>query len=209
MYKIEKGILYKKGKPTFCLGQSYYPSFNPTKFPVPEEGDRIGEMKKDLAGMAQMGFNHVRFAALGEVTQDLQVKTPFIDAMTEEAEKNGMSVSIRQQGFSVNLRGFTDAEMVDWNGDSPNYQWFDFIRSTLHHPGILDDNRAHAAAVAAHYDRFPNVVAYQIYNEPHFPGTTMYDYHPETIKVYRKWLVEKGVLTAEEAEERILKGFLA
>ena len=200
MYKIEKGILYKEGKPTFCLGQSYYPSFNPTKFPVPEEGDRMGEMKKDLAGMAQMGFNHVRFAALGEVTQDLQVKTPFIDAMTEEAGKNNMSVSIRQQGFSVNLRGFTDAEMVDWNGASPNYQWFDFIRSTLHHPGILEDNRLHAAAVAAHYDRFPNVVAYQIYNEPHFPGTTMYDYHPETIKAYRKWLVEKGVLTAEEAE---------
>ena len=96
MYKIQKGILYKGGKPTFCLGQSYYPSFNPTKFPVPEDGDRMGEMKKDLAGMAQMGFNHVRFAALGEVTQDLQVKTPFIDAMTEEAEKNGLSVSIRQ-----------------------------------------------------------------------------------------------------------------
>lgn len=200
MYKIENGFLYRDGKPTFCLGQSYYPSFNPTKFPVPPEGDRVGEMKKDLAGMAQMGFNHVRFAALGEVTPDLQVKTPFIDAMTEEAAKNGMSVSIREQGFSVNLRGFTDGEMVDWNGDAPNYQWLDFIRSTLHHPGILEDNRVYAAAVAAHFEKLPNVVAYQIYNEPHFPGETMFDYHPETIKAYRKWLVEVGVLTAEEAE---------
>jgi len=199
MYKIENGLLYKDGKPTFCLGQSYYPSFNPTKFPVPPEGDRMGEMKKDLAAMAQMGFNHVRFAALGEVTEDLQVKTPFIDAMTEEAAKNGLSVSIREQGFSVNLRGFTDAEMVDWNGDAPNYQWLDFIRSTLHHPGILEDNRVYAAAVAAHFEKFPNVVAYQIYNEPHFPGETVFDYHRSTIKAYRKWLVDQGEMNAEEA----------
>ena len=200
MYKIEKGKLYKNGKATFCLGQSYYPSFNPTKFPVPPEGDRMGEMVKDLKGMADMGFNHVRFAALGQVTAELQVKTPFIDAMTREAEKNGMSVSIREQGFSVNLRGFTDADMVDWNGAAPAYKWFDFIRSTLHHPGILEDNRAYGAAVAKHYEAFPNVVAYQIYNEPHFPGNTMFDYHPATIEAYRKWLVEQGELTAEEAE---------
>lgn len=200
MYKIENGFLYKDGKPTFCLGESYYPSFNPTKFPVPEDGDRIGEMKKDLKGMADMGFNHVRFAALGQVTQDLQVNTPFIDAMTEEAAKNGLSVSIREQGFSVNLRGFTDGDMVDWEGNAPQYKWFDFIRSTLHHPGILEDNRVYAAAVAEHFEKFPNVIAYQIYNEPHFPSGGMYDYHPETIQVYRKWLVEKGVLTAQEAE---------
>lgn len=200
MYKIENGKLYRDGKETFCLGQSYYPSFNPTKFPVPPEGDRMGEMVKDLKGMADMGFNHVRFAALGEVTADLQVNTPFIDAMTEEAQKNDMSVSIREQGFSVNLRGFTDADMVDWNGAAPVYKWFDFIRSTLHHPGILEDNRVYAAALAKHYAQFPNVIAYQIYNEPHFPSGGMYDYHPETIKVYRKWLVEAGEMTAEEAE---------
>lgn len=200
MYRIEKGILYQDGKPVFCLGESYYPSFNPTKFPVPPEGDRMGEMKKDLAGMAQMGFNHVRFAALGEVTEDLQVNTPFIDAMIRQAEENGMSVSVREQGFSVNLRGFENVDMVDWNGQSPVYQWFDFIRSTLHHPGILEDNRAYAGAVAAHYETFPNMVAYQIYNEPHFPGGAIYDYHPDTIKAYRKWLVEKNILTAGEAE---------
>ena len=200
MYQIQNGMLCKDGKATFCLGQSYYPSFNPTKFPVPEDGDRMGEMKKDLKGMADMGFNHVRFAALGEVTPELQVKTPFIDDMTREAEKNGMSVSIREQGFSVNLRGFTDAEMVDWNGDAPNYQWLDFIRSTLHHPGILEDNRAYGAAVARHFAQFSNVVAYQIYNEPHFPGSTVFDYHPQTIKAYRKWLVEQGEMTAGEVE---------
>lgn len=199
MYHIQKGILYQDGNPCFALGQSYYPSFNPTKFPVPPDGDRIGEMKKDLAMMAEMGFNHVRFAALGQVSADLQVDTPFIDAMIRQAEEAGISVSVRQQGFSVNLRNFTDAEMVDWNGNTPTYQWYDFIRSTLHHPGILEDNRLYAAALAAHYESFPNVVAYQIYNEPHFPGTTIFDYHPDTIKAYRKWLVKHGELTEAEA----------
>ena len=54
MYKIEKGILTENGKKLFALGQSYYPSFHYAKYPVPPEGDRIGEMQKDLAMMAQM-----------------------------------------------------------------------------------------------------------------------------------------------------------
>jgi len=202
-YKIEKGILYRDGKAVFGLGESYYPSFNECKFPVKPEDDRMGEMKKDLAMMAEMGFNHVRFAALGDVALEdgeLRISTPFIDAMTEEAEKNGMSVSIRQQGFAVNLRNFPDVEMVDWNGVRQNTKWFDFIRTTLHHEGVLEDNRTYAAGLARHFDTFPNVVGYQIYNEPHYPGVAMYDYHPEAIRAYRKWLVERKVLTAEEAE---------
>ena len=89
MYQLKKGILYKDGKKSFGLGESYYPSFHPSKFPVPPDGDRIGEMKKDLAMMAELGFNHVRFAALGEVSLQgdgsVKVDTPLIDAMTEEA----------------------------------------------------------------------------------------------------------------------------
>ncbi len=202
-YKIEKGILYRDGEAVFGLGESYYPSFNECKFPVKPEDDRIGEMKKDLRMMAEHGFNHVRFAALGDVTLEgdaLRVSTPFIDAMTEEAEKHGLSVSIRQQGFAVNLRGFENVEMVDWNGVKQNTKWFDFIRTTLHHEGVLEDNRTYAAGLARHFDEFQNVVGYQIYNEPHFPGVAMYDYHPDAIRAYRKWLVEQKVLTEQEAE---------
>ena len=67
MYKIKNGILMHNGKKVYALGQSYYPSFHHAKYPVPPEGDRIGEMKKDLRMMKEMGFNHVRFAASGGV----------------------------------------------------------------------------------------------------------------------------------------------
>lgn len=206
MYCIKNGILYKNGKKEFVLGESYYPSFHPSKFPVPPEGDRYGEMKKDLRMMREAGFNHVRFAALGNVSlgEDggVCVDTPFIDDMIEEARKNDISVSIRQQGFSVNLRGFTDAEMVDYSGRNPDFIWSDFVRTTLNHEGILEDNQAYAEALSEHYSKNPTVVAFQIYNEPHYPeiGASYYDYHPKAIEAYRRWLVEKGVFTNEEAE---------
>lgn len=205
MYRLKKGILFKNEKKIFGLGESYYPSFHPSKFPVLPEGDRIGEMKKDLAMMAEIGFNHVRFAALGEVSSgedgEVVVDTPFIDAMTEEAEKNDLSVSVREQGYAVNLRGFDDVEMIDWNGKKQETVWSDFIRTTLCHEGILEDNRAHAAALAKHYAHFSNVVALQIYNEPHYPGTEVYDYHGDSIKGYRKWLVANGILSPEAATD--------
>ena len=206
MYCIKNGILYKNGKKEFVLGESYYPSFHPSKFPVPPEGDRYGEMKKDLRMMREAGFNHVRFAALGNVSLgedgEVCVDTPFIDDMIEEAEKNDISVSIRQQGFSVNLRGFTDVEMVDYSGRNPDFIWSDFVRTTLNHEGILEDNQAYAEALSEHYSKNPTVVAFQIYNEPHYPevGTSYYDYHPKTIEAFRRWLVENGVFTNEEAE---------
>ena len=115
MYKIKDGILHQNDKKIFALGESYYPSFHHAKYPVPPEGDRIGEMKKDLKMMSEMGFNHVRFAAIGLTKLNengkLIIDTPFVDAMIEEADKNNMSVSIRLQGFAVNLRDFKDVLM--------------------------------------------------------------------------------------------------
>lgn len=205
MYEIKKGILHKDGKPVFALGQSYYPSFHPAKYPVPPEGDRIGEMRKDLAMMAQMGFNHVRFAAIGEntVQEDgsVQVNTPFVDAMVREAEKNEISSSVRLQGYAMNLRGHENVLMVDSQGNEQNpNRWFDFIRTTLHHPGMMEDNQMATTALAKHFAELPGVVAYQIYNEPHFPGPGLFDYHPLAIEAYRKYLVETGRMSAQEAE---------
>ena len=207
MYKIRNGILEKDGKRVIAIGESYYPSFNPTKFPVMPDGDRIGEMKKDLRMMAEAGFNHVRFAALGDVSLDgdgkLSVNTSFIDAMTEEADKSGISVSIREQGFAVNLRGFENVDMIDENGRPQENAWSDFIRTTMSHEGILEDNRTYAEGLARHFAAFPAVVGFQIFNEPHYPmkSETFYDYHPTQIAAYRKWLSSKGYMSEVVAKE--------
>lgn len=207
MYKITDGILRKDGKKVFAIGESYYPSFHPCKFPVKPEDDRVGEMKKDLKMMAEAGFNHVRIAALGDVTYDgenrrVTIDAPFVDAMLRESQKNGLSNSVRLQGFSVNLRGFPDGDMIDAEGNVPAFTWADFVRTTPNHPGILEDNFLYAKDLAAHFAKFPSVVGFQTYNEPKYPRPHGHacDYNPHTIAAFRKWLVERGVLTAEEAE---------
>ena len=204
MYQIKNSILERDGKKVLALGQSYYPSFHKAKFPVPPEGDRIGEMKKDLRMMAEMGFNHVRFAAIGltKLGDDGEViiDTPLVDAMIEEADRCGLSVSVRLQGYAVNLRDFKDVTMIDGNGTAQDMTvWFDFIQTTMHHEGILEDNVTHAQALSRHYAKNPNVVGFQIYNEPHYPGREFFDYHPAAIAAYRRWLVEHDILTKKEA----------
>lgn len=206
MYKIKKGILTREDKKIFAIGESYYPSFHHAKYPVPPDGDRIGEMKKDLKMMSEMGINHVRFAAIGFTALDengqVVIDTAFVNAMIEEADKNNMSVSVRLEGYVVNLRDFKDILMIDAQGNEQNTAiWYDFIQSTLHHEGLKEDNITHAKAMAEYYAKFPNVVGYQIYNEPHYPGVKFFDYHPLAISAYRKWLVEKGFMTANEASE--------
>lgn len=206
MFQIENGVLQVGEKPAFAVGESYYPSFHHAKYPVPPDGDRIGEMKKDLAQMKQMGFNHVRFAAIGEITlndrDEIEVHTPFVDTMIREADRLGLSVSVRLEGYVVNLHGYPDVLMIDNLGREQDVRvWYDFIQSTLHHQGLLEDNRAAADALARHYRAFPNVVAFQIYNEPHYPGNTFFDYHPLAVEAYRKWLAARGVMTEEAARD--------
>ncbi len=204
MYSTKDGILIKNGRKTFAVGESYYPSFHPGKFPVPPDGDRIGEMKKDLKMMHDYGINHVRYAAIGLTELDengnLVIDTPFVDAMIEEADKNDISVSVRLQGYAVNLRNFKDVMMIDNVGNVQNGHWADFIQTTLHHEGLLEDLETATKGLAQHYDVYPNVIGYQIYNEPHFPERGLFDYHPIAINAYKKYLVEKGYMTAEEAE---------
>lgn len=204
MYEIKDGILVKDGKKIFALGESYYPSFHEGKYPVPPDGDRIGEMKKDLHMMHEMGINHVRFAAIGVTKLDddgnLVIDTPFVDAMIKEAEKNDISVSVRLQGYSVNLRDFKDVLMINNNGDVQDGHWADFIRNTLHHEGLFEDMDLATKGLAKHYNEYPNVIAYQIYNEPHYPQRGgIFDYHPLAIEAYRKYLVKTGEMTEEEA----------
>lgn len=205
MYKIKNGILEENGKKIFAVGESYYPSFYPYKYPVPPEGDRVGEMKKDFAMMKSLGFNYVRIAAIGTVklSEDgsLAVDTPFVGKLLKEAERVGLSISVRLQGYSVNLRDFKDVCMIDADGKPQDLSvWYDFIQTTLCHGGILEDNRFLSEKLSKYYSKYKSVAGFQIYNEPHFPGMEIFDYHPTAIASYRKWLVAHGEISEAEAQ---------
>ncbi len=205
-YTMKNGILYDNGIPKLALGVSYYPSFHPAKFPVPPEGDRLWEMKKDLKQMEQMGFNFLRTAALGEVFLDnneVKTNTHFIDDMANECEKRNIALSVRLNGYITNLRGNTGYEMINHKGEESKKAWSVFIEFCLHHKGILRDDRDATKALAKHFTQFPAVVSYQIYNEPHYPRNDVFDYHPLALNAYRKWLVEKGYMSENEAESYV------
>lgn len=202
MYRVRNGVLYHDGKPEIALGQSYYPSYHAQKVPVPPEGDRLGEMALDLREMREAGFNLCRIAALGEVALEngeVKVDFPLPDAFCRLCGEDDLAAMVRLQGYSMNLRGFDDATMLDENGREMPFQWDWFVRNCLCHPGIYEDNVAGTRASAKHFDQFASVVAFQIYNEPAYPSRGLYDYHPYTIAAWRKWLEAEHRLSPEEA----------
>lgn len=204
-YTIRKGVLYHDGRAQIALGQSYYPSYHPQKVPVPPTGDRLGEMAKDLRAMREAGFNVVRMAALGDVTYDqgkVSVDFPLPDAFCRMCEEQDLGAMIRLQGYSMNLRNFPDATMVDQQGQPMENAWSWFIRNCVNHPGIIEDNRMGTRASAAHFAAFPSVCSFQIYNEPAYPNLGLYDYHPETLRAYAAWRAEHGLPPQEAPRSR-------
>lgn len=206
MYKIKNGVLEKDGKKVFCVGVSYYASYHERKVPVPPEGDRIGEMKKDFKGMADTGFNLVRFAALGDMSYDengeVVYRGELVDTLVNEAEKAGLATMIRLQGYTSNPSGCTDCLMVDSEGKEMNTAtWLNFIQNSLHHKGILTDNENCTRALAKHFNETANISGFQTYNEPHYPLEGIYDYHKDSIAAYREWLVKKGIMSETKAAE--------
>lgn len=202
MYEVYNGILYKNGKPGLALGVSYYPSYHHQKVPVPENGDRVGEMWKDFQLMKDAGFNMVRMAALGTVERngpEVGTDFPFIDAMLDRAEEIGLACMVRLQGYSMNLSGYKDALMLDEKGIEMPYYWGWFVRNCLNHPGILKDNEDGTMESARHFSKYPAAACFQIYNEPMYPDKGFYDYNPYSIKNYRDWLVENGYKSSAEA----------
>lgn len=205
MYTMENGLLYHNGKPLFALGQSYYPSYHPQKIPVLDTDDRIGEMEKDLRAMKDAGFHMVRMAALGDLTlegDDLSVRFDLPDAFARMCESLDLAAMIRLQGYSMNLHGYKNADMLDANDNAMPFQWDWFIRSCLHHQGILQDNEMGTRASAAHFSSFPSVVSFQIYNEPAYPSQGLYDYHPDTIKAYHAHLEANGLAKEDPPRRR-------
>ena len=204
MYKVKNGLLEKDGKPVYCLGVSYYASYHERKVPVPPEGDRIGEMKKDLKEMADAGFNLVRFAALGNISYDENGEVSYdgalADALAKEADNAGIASMIRLQGYTSNPSGYTDCLMVNSEGKEMNPGvWYDFIQNSLHHKGILKDNENCTRALAKHFKEISDTACFLTYNEPHYPSNGIFDYHKDSIAAYRKWLVEKNIMTEQEA----------
>ena len=121
MWKIENGILHKDGNPTYAIGLSYYPSYREDKVPVPRDGDRIGEMKKDLRRMKECGFNIVRFAALGDIRRE-----------------NGKIVADHlvydlAKSYKMNLRNFTFKLNID---DLPAGEYTLKVRAAIARGGV-------------------------------------------------------------------------
>ena len=204
MWKMINGLLYQDDKPVYGIGLSYYPSYREDKVPVPADGDRIGEMKKDIPRMKECGFNLVRYAALGEIKRvdgEIVADTEFIDALMTEADEVDIATMLRLQGYTMNLSGWDDCYMIDQDGNELDRDiWYNFIQNSLHHEGILKDNEEGTQFLAKHYIKYKNLVSFQTYNEPHYPSEQIYDYHPATIKAFRKYLVEKGIMNEKEAE---------
>jgi len=206
MYTMKNGILYEDGRAVFCVGLSYYPSYHARKVPVPEDGDRVGEMKKDIRAMKEAGFNLVRAASIGDVRrteEGIEVHTEFIEQLLDECDKVGIASMMRLQGYSMNLSGHDDFLMRDQDGrEMDTTIWYDFLQNSMYHEGLLSDNDAGTRALAELYRRHPSLVSFQTYNEPHYPAHEgrIYDYHPATVAAYRKWLVKKGLMDEKQAE---------
>jgi len=203
MYELKNGILHKNGEPTLALGISYYASYHHQKVPVPEDGDRVGEMIKDFKDVKNAGFNFIRTAALGKIERTdkgVEVDFPFIDTMMEKANEADLASMIRLQGYSINLCDYKDATMLNEKGEEMPFYWSWFVRNSLNHPGVIKDNEDATIVSAKHFAKYPSLVSYQIYNEPAYPNKGFYDYNPHSIKAYKKWLAEKGYKSAAEAE---------
>lgn len=205
MYSVKNGIFYKNGKPTITVGVSYYASFHPDKVTVPEGGDKIGEMKKDIRDIADAGFTHIRTAAIGKAHWEEQLfcqDTAFIDQLIEEAADHGIASFVRLHGYSMNHRGHENARPLNQEGKAVAAD--SFVQDTLNHPGLNADMDEATRQMARHYAKGRDVLGFQIFNEPHIAWVghpDQFDYHPLTIAAWRKWLAEKGYCTPEEAAQ--------
>ena len=208
-YELKNGVLHRDGAPVIALGQSYYPSFHRAKYPVPPQGDRIGVMVEDMRLLREAGFNFLRVAALGDVSlrgDEVAVETPFIDRMIGEANAQELAVSVRLQGYVMNLRGHEGYLMRNEQDQPMEKNWAAFMQSSLFHRGVMEDNRQASQALARHFDSMPGVVSYQIYNEPHYPYNGVFDYHPDTIAAYRAWERAQGLADEPPPRRRPLPG---
>lgn len=209
-YTLENGILHKDGRPTFAVGTSYYASLHPGKRTVPEGTDPYPDMRLDIRDIAAAGFNNIRTAALGETHWEddkLVSDTTFTDAMIDEAAARDVAMIVRLNGYTMDFRG-GDTRPVDSQGRPlpPLPRASCFIQQTLFDENLNRDTYEGTRQLAAHYGARNGVIGFQVFNEPAIffsskeTGTMFFDYRPATVAAFRRWLVEKGHMSAEEAE---------
>ena len=206
-YCLKNGILYIDGKAVFGIGSHYYPSYHPKKVPVPENGDRFGEMKRDFADMKAARVNIVRTAALGTFSEKGDVingSFPLGEAIAEELEKNGIALTVRLNGYDNGINEYPDEKMLDENGKPLENCWSQFITNSVCHEGAKNDNARVTRACADFFGKFKNVVGFQIFNEPAFPCDGFYDYNPSAIEEYRKECARAGARNTEPPRRRPL-----
>lgn len=204
-YCLKNGILYIDGKAVFGIGSHYYPSYHPKKVPVPENGDRFGEMKRDFADMKAARVNIVRTAALGTFSEKGDVingSFPLGEAIAEELEKNGIALTVRLNGYDNGINEYPDEKMLDENDKPLENCWSQFITNSVCHEGAKNDNARVTRACADFFGRFKNVVGFQIFNEPAFPCDGFYDYNPSAIEEYRKECARAGARNTEPPRRR-------
>ena len=204
-YCLKNGILYIDGKAVFGIGSHYYPSYHPKKVPVPENGDRYGEMKRDFADMKAAHVNIVRTAAVGTFSErdgDITGSFPLGEAIAEELEKNGIALTVRLNGYDNGINEYPDEKMLDENGKPLENCWSQFITNSVCHEGAKNDNARVTRACADFFGKFKNVVGFQIFNEPAFPCDGFYDYNPSAIEEYRKECARAGARNTEPPRRR-------
>lgn len=199
MFRLKNGILHEDDKPTFLVGTSYFASYNPYKYPVAPDGDRFGEAVKDIAEIADFGFNNVRVAAFEKVEpngNEYKIEMPFIDHMVNEIAKNNMSSVVRLQGYTMNLKSKDNAIIKNVNGEEVNKNDVSvFIYDNCFNKELVEDIKDATKALAKHFGKMKNVVGFQVYNEPYLSGKTFapFDYSDFAINAYREYLIKKGV----------------
>ena len=204
MYELKNGILYKDGRAEFALGTSYFASFNKDKFPVEPGPGRFTEAVKDIADIANFGFNTVRVAAFEKaepVEGGYDIDMPFINHMVSEIEKNGMASVVRLQGYTMNLKGRNDAVLCKADGSELNKSDVSvFIYDNFFNKELADDASEATRALADYFNK-SSVVGYQIYNEPWLSGKPMspLGYGKYAEEAYRDYLIAKG-MSREEAD---------
>lgn len=204
MYRLRNGILYQDGKAVFGIGSHYYPSYHPLKVPVPEWGDRSGEMKKDLSDMKAAHINVVRTAAIGKIEAEgekIRGEFPVGREIAETLDELDMALMVRLNGYDSGLHNYPDEKMVDETGREVPCEWFQFIRNCLNHKQVAEDNEKVTKLGAETFSAYKNLVGVQIFNEPAYPNFGFYDYNSHTVEAYRKWLSEKCSLPADKAAQ--------
>lgn len=203
-HEIINGIYYRDGKPTLALGVSYYPSFHYAKYQVPPSGDRIGNMRLDLADIQKCGFHFIRAAALcTPYTENDKVRfeSDFIDELARHCDTYDLACSLRLQGYVTNFRGNTDYIMKNERDEEMKQSWSAFMLASFFHEGINRDTMDLTQALAAHFRKFNAVFSFQIFNEPHYAANGVFDYNPHTLAAYRKTLFERGLMSEEQAQQ--------